>query len=200
MRRVFCHRRVCIAGQTPALDVEVLEDVKICEYRLHNCNPFIISGAKVLDGIGTFLVTATRPKPIHGRTLISLHDEPQTSPLQEKLNLLAGYIAKLGLAAGFLLFIVLFVKFFFFNLKDMQGQGEKGQALPKIFIVSVIIVVVAVPEGLPLAVTLALAFATMRMFKDNNLVPTKSWSTLKLFAPTRQGRLQKTRGLLLPRR
>ncbi|KAG1139603.1 hypothetical protein G6F36_015931 [Rhizopus arrhizus] len=40
----------------------------------------------------------------------------------------------------------------------------------KILIVVVTIVVVAVPEGLPLAVTLALAYATQRMLKDNNLV------------------------------
>ena len=40
----------------------------------------------------------------------------------------------------------------------------------RLFITAVTIVVVAVPEGLPLAVTLALAFATKRMTKDNNLV------------------------------
>src|SRR6478735_9126181 len=40
----------------------------------------------------------------------------------------------------------------------------------KIFIVSVTVVVVAVPEGLPLAVTLALSFATVKMLRDNNLV------------------------------
>ncbi|KXN66245.1 calcium P-type ATPase, partial [Conidiobolus coronatus NRRL 28638] len=41
-----------------------------------------------------------------------------------------------------------------------------------IFLAGITIVVVAVPEGLPLAVTLSLAFATIRMLKDNNLVRT----------------------------
>ena len=52
----------------------------------------------------------------------------------------------------------------------MHSSTDKGQSFLQIFIVSVTIVVVAVPEGLPLAVTLALAFAMTRMLKDNNLV------------------------------
>jgi Ca2+-transporting ATPase len=68
------------------------------------------------------------------------------------------------------LFVVLFIKF----CAQLKGSpltpSEKGQSFLQIFIVSVTVVVVAVPEGLPLAVTLALAFATTRMLKDNNLV------------------------------
>ncbi|KAH8894703.1 ATPase, P-type, K/Mg/Cd/Cu/Zn/Na/Ca/Na/H-transporter [Thozetella sp. PMI_491] len=50
------------------------------------------------------------------------------------------------------------------------GSSEKGQNFLRLFIVLVTVVVVAVPEGLPLSVTLALAFATTRMMADNNLV------------------------------
>ncbi|GIK02855.1 hypothetical protein Aspvir_006917 [Aspergillus viridinutans] len=132
-------------------------------------DPFIVSGAKVSEGVGTFLVTAVGVNSTYGRTLMSLQDEGQTTPLQSKLNVLAEYIAKLGLAAGLLLFVVLFIKFLA-QLKDMHGADAKGQAFLQIFIVAVTIIVVAVPEGLPLAVTLALAFATTRMLKDNNLV------------------------------
>ncbi|KAL1985174.1 hypothetical protein VTN96DRAFT_8196 [Rasamsonia emersonii] len=136
---------------------------------LSKLDPFIVSGAKVSEGVGKFLVTATGPNSIYGKTLMSLQDEGQTTPLQSKLNVLAEYIAKLGLASGLLLFIVLFIKFCV-QLKDYGSASEKGQAFLQIFIVSVTIIVVAVPEGLPLAVTLALAFATTRMLKDNNLV------------------------------
>ncbi|BDD54720.1 hypothetical protein MAP00_000315 [Monascus purpureus] len=132
-------------------------------------DPFIISGAKVSEGVGTFLVTAVGMHSSYGKTMMSLHDEGQTTPLQFKLNILAEYIAKLGLASGLLLFVVLFIKFLA-TLHDKHGSSEKGQAFLQIFIVSVTIIVVAVPEGLPLAVTLALAFATTRMLKDNNLV------------------------------
>ncbi|KAJ5682263.1 ATPase P-type K/Mg/Cd/Cu/Zn/Na/Ca/Na/H-transporter [Penicillium macrosclerotiorum] len=137
---------------------------------LKKMDPFIVSGAKVSEGVGTFLVTATGVHATHGRTMMSLQEEGETTPLQTKLNKLAEYIAKLGLASGLLLFVVLFIKFLV-RLKNIDGGADaKGQAFLQIFIVAVTIVVVAVPEGLPLAVTLALAFATTRMIKDNNLV------------------------------
>ena len=79
-------------------------------------------------------------------------------------------IAKVGGSAALLLFVILLIKF----LASLSGSGldagGKGQRFMQILIVSVTIVVVAVPEGLPLAVTLALAYATTRMLKDNNLV------------------------------
>ncbi|EXJ58916.1 Ca2+-transporting ATPase [Cladophialophora yegresii CBS 114405] len=137
---------------------------------LKKMDPFILSGGKVSEGVGTFLVTATGVNSSYGKTLMSLQDEGQTTPLQMKLNVLAEYIAKLGLAAGLLLFVVLFIKFLA-ELKNIEGGAQvKGQRFLQIFIVAVTIIVVAVPEGLPLAVTLALAFATTRMLKDNNLV------------------------------
>ena len=137
---------------------------------LKKMDPFILSGGKVSEGVGTFLVTATGVNSSYGKTMMSLQDEGQTTPLQMKLNVLAEYIAKLGLAAGLLLFVVLFIKFLA-ELKNIEGGSQiKGQRFLQIFIVAVTIIVVAVPEGLPLAVTLALAFATTRMLKDNNLV------------------------------
>ncbi|KAJ5511682.1 ATPase P-type K/Mg/Cd/Cu/Zn/Na/Ca/Na/H-transporter [Penicillium expansum] len=156
-----------VLRKTPGDDVyrtiEQHEDLK-------KMDPFIISGAKVSEGVGTFLVTATGMHATFGRTMMSLQEEGETTPLQTKLNKLAEYIAKLGLASGLLLFVVLFIKFLV-RLKDIDGGADaKGQAFLQIFIVAVTIVVVAVPEGLPLAVTLALAFATTRMLKDNNLV------------------------------
>jgi len=56
-------------------------------------DPFMLSGAKVLDGVGTFLVTAVGPNSQHGRTMMSLRDDPGLTPLQAKLNILAGMIA-----------------------------------------------------------------------------------------------------------
>lgn len=102
---------------------------------------------------------------------MSLNEDPEITPLQSKLNVIAEYIAKLGGASGLLLFIVLFI-LFCVRLPKMTDltPAQKGQQFLNIFIVVVTIIVVAVPEGLPLAVTLALAFATTRMLRDNNLV------------------------------
>ncbi|KAL7622524.1 plasma membrane calcium [Parahypoxylon ruwenzoriense] len=134
-------------------------------------DPFIQSGGRVMEGVGTYMATSTGIYSSYGKTMMSLNEDPEITPLQSKLNVIAEYIAKLGGAAGLLLFIVLFVMF----LVRLPGNwqmtpSEKGQQFIEIFIVVVTIIVVAVPEGLPLAVTLALAFATTRMIKDNNLV------------------------------
>jgi len=137
---------------------------------LRKMDPFILSGAQVTEGVGTFLVTSTGVNSSYGKTLMSLREDPEVTPLQSKLNTLAEYIAKLGGAAGLLLFIVLFIEFLVRLPKNPGTPTQKGQDFLNIFIVTVTIIVVAVPEGLPLAVTLALAFATTRMLKDNNLV------------------------------
>lgn len=133
-------------------------------------DPFIQSGARVMEGVGTFMVTSTGIYSSYGRTLMSLNEDPEITPLQSKLNVVAEYIAKLGGAAGLVLFLVLFIEFLVRLSGSDASPSEKGQQFIRIFIVVVTIIVVAVPEGLPLAVTLALAFATTRMLKDNNLV------------------------------
>ncbi|KAK4454086.1 hypothetical protein QBC34DRAFT_177115 [Podospora aff. communis PSN243] len=137
---------------------------------LKKMDPFIQSGARVMEGVGTFMVTSTGINSSYGKTLMALNEDPEITPLQSKLNIIAEYIAKLGGAAGLLLFIVLLIKFLAQLPKMDATPAEKGQRFLRIFIVVVTIIVVAVPEGLPLAVTLALAFATTRMLKDNNLV------------------------------
>ncbi|KAI0400294.1 hypothetical protein F4802DRAFT_504011 [Xylaria palmicola] len=133
-------------------------------------DPFIQSGGRVMEGVGTFMVTSTGIYSSYGRTLMSLNEDPEITPLQSKLNIVAEYIAKLGGAAGLVLFVVLFIEFLVRLKGSDSTPSEKGQQFIRIFIVVVTIIVVAVPEGLPLAVTLALAFATTRMLKDNNLV------------------------------
>ncbi|KAM0245826.1 hypothetical protein ACHAP5_005145 [Fusarium lateritium] len=138
--------------------------------QLKKLDPFIISGAKVLDGVGTFMVTAVGEQSSYGKTMMSLRDDPGLTPLQAKLNLLAGYIAKLGSAAGALLFVVLLIQFLAGLPNNDESGEQKGQSFLQILITAITVIVVAVPEGLPLAVTLSLAFATKKMTRENNLV------------------------------
>lgn len=145
---------------------------------LKKMDPFIQSGSRIMEGVGTFMCTSTGVYSSYGKTLMALNEDPEMTPLQAKLNVIATYIAKLGGAAALLLFLVLFIKFLVQLPKmesdktqeDYVSPAGKGQRFLNIFIVVVTIIVVAVPEGLPLAVTLALAFATTRMLKDANLV------------------------------
>jgi Ca2+-transporting ATPase len=133
-------------------------------------DPFIISGSKVTEGNGTFLVTAVGVNSSYGRITMSLRTEQDDTPLQRKLNVLADWIARIGAGSALLLFIVLFIKFCAQLPGNKSSPEQKGQDFLRIFITSVTVVVVAVPEGLPLAVTLALSFATLKMLRDNNLV------------------------------
>ncbi|KIW28559.1 calcium-translocating P-type ATPase, PMCA-type [Cladophialophora immunda] len=133
-------------------------------------DPFMISGTKVSEGVGTFLVTAVGIHSGFGHTMVSLREETDLTPLQFKLSALAGYIAKIGSGAGLLLFAVLFIEFLARIGSDDRSADDKAQHFMNILVTAITIIVVAVPEGLPLAVTLALAFATKRMTKDNNLV------------------------------
>ncbi|KFA53171.1 hypothetical protein S40293_03137 [Stachybotrys chartarum IBT 40293] len=139
---------------------------------LKKMDPFIQSGARIMEGVGTFMTTSTGIYSSYGKTLMALNEDPEITPLQAKLNVIATYIAKIGGSAGLLLFVVLFIEFLVRlpRLSSDVSPAERGQMFLNIFIVVVTIIVVAVPEGLPLAVTLALAFATTRMLRDANLV------------------------------
>ncbi|KAK9708459.1 plasma membrane calcium [Basidiobolus ranarum] len=136
----------------------------------HLPDPFLISGSKVLEGVGVCVVVAVGVNSFNGRTMMSLRAESVETPLQLKLNHLAETIAKLGGAAALVMLIVLLLQFLI-PFKDKIPEATYiVNRLVGIFITTITIVVVAVPEGLPLAVTLALAFATTKMLKDNNLV------------------------------
>ncbi|RAQ55223.1 calcium-transporting ATPase 2 [Aspergillus flavus] len=133
-------------------------------------DPFMISGGKVLEGVGTFLVTSVGRYSTYGRILLSLQENNDPTPLQVKLGKLANWIGWLGSGAAIVLFFALLFRFIA-QLPDNPGSpAHKGKEFVDILIVAVTVIVVAIPEGLPLAVTLALAFATTRMVKENNLV------------------------------
>jgi Ca2+-transporting ATPase len=133
-------------------------------------DPFLLSGSKVDEGSGLYVCTSVGVRSFEGKIRMALQDNDDITPLQSKLNRLADYIAKLGSTAGIILFTSLLIRFF--TQLDTPGQtaNDKAQSFIQILIIAVTIVVVAVPEGLPLAVTLALAFATRRMTKENLLV------------------------------
>ncbi|KAF5367569.1 hypothetical protein D9758_003794 [Tetrapyrgos nigripes] len=133
---------------------------------------FVVSGSKILEGVGRYIVVAVGQKSFHGRIMMALRGDTENTPLQLKLNNLAELIAKLGSAAGLILFTALLIRFFVqLGTNDpVRTSSEKGIAFVNILIIAVTIIVVAVPEGLPLAVTLALSFATKRMTSENLLV------------------------------
>ncbi|KAF4626755.1 hypothetical protein G7Y89_g11401 [Cudoniella acicularis] len=142
------------------------------EVDVRKLDPFILSGSKVLEGTGTYLVTSVGVHSGFGKLIMAMTNdtEPAPTPLQAKLGAMAEQITKVGCAFALLLFLVLFAKFLFLLPSNTDSPTEKAQTFLQILIVAITVIVIAVPEGLPLAVTLALAFAMTKMLKDNNLV------------------------------
>ncbi|MCJ8742992.1 hypothetical protein PDJAM_G00088600 [Pangasius djambal] len=100
----------------------------------------------------------------------------EKSVLQGKLTKLAVQIGKAGLVMSAITVIILVV-LFIVNTFWVQGLPWEKNCTPiyvqyfvKFFIIGVTVLVVAVPEGLPLAVTISLAYSVKKMMKDNNLV------------------------------
>ncbi|CDS40325.1 Ca2 transporting ATPase plasma membrane [Echinococcus multilocularis] len=97
----------------------------------------------------------------------------KSSVLQAKLNHLAGVIGQIGTVIAVFTVVILFVKFAV-NTYYIEGQSWNTSVHLKQFIhfiiIGVTVLVVAVPEGLPLAVTISLAYSVKKMMKDNNLV------------------------------
>ena len=131
--------------------------------------PFIISGTNVVNGVGKILVIGTGINSLNGRSMLALEVEAEDTPLQQKLNVLADAIAKFAFYLAVAMIIILGASYFIVN-RGVSDSVKIFSDLTTLFILAVTVVVVAVPEGLPLAVTLSLAHATIQMLKDNNLV------------------------------
>ncbi|CAJ1929294.1 unnamed protein product [Sphenostylis stenocarpa] len=137
-------------------------------------NPFLLSGTKVQDGSCKMLVTSVGMRTQWGKLMATLSEGgDDETPLQVKLNGVATIIGKIGLFFAVVTFAVLVQGLVSQKLQLgslSSWNGDDALQLLEFFAVAVTIVVVAVPEGLPLAVTLSLAFAMKKMMNDKALV------------------------------
>ncbi|KAL4181567.1 hypothetical protein AMTRI_Chr12g271800 [Amborella trichopoda] len=137
-------------------------------------NPFLLSGTKVQDGSCKMLVTTVGMRTQWGKLMATLSEGgDDETPLQVKLNGVATIIGKIGLFFAVITFAVLVQSLL--SKKIQEGRqwiwtGDEALEMLEYFAIAVTIVVVAVPEGLPLAVTLSLAFAMKKMMNDKALV------------------------------
>ncbi|CAL5098392.1 unnamed protein product [Urochloa decumbens] len=136
--------------------------------------PFLLAGTKVQDGSAKMMVTAVGMRTEWGRLMSTLSEggEDET-PLQVKLNGVATIIGKIGLVFATLTFVVLMVRFLIekgLTVGLSKWYSTDALTIVNYFATAVTIIVVAVPEGLPLAVTLSLAFAMKKLMHDKALV------------------------------
>ena len=132
----------------------------------------VLRSSMVMNGRGEFVVTAVGDATEIGK--VAKKSTEQTSvetPLHMQLDKLAKMISKVGS-------VVSVAAFFIFLIHDILTNPAWGgkdyfymaEIVLKYFMMAVTLIVMAVPEGLPMAITLSLALNMRRMLKSNNLV------------------------------
>jgi len=134
------------------------------ELKKNRFHPLLMKGTNIVSGEGMMVAVAVGDRTEWGRLMAKLKDERDATPLQDKLEVLSKQIGWGGMGMAVLIFIVLLVAW------CIKGDFSEPQEVLSFFIISVTIVVVAVPEGLPLAVTISLAYSMKKMLTDNNFV------------------------------
>lgn len=126
-------------------------------------------GTKVMEGHGVLRVTAVGDKTENGKVYEAAQiDDSVKTPLNEQLERLGKLISKVSYSFAFLILIGR-LWIYFVDMPAFEWIPFIAYLLQSIMI-AVTLIVVSVPEGLPMAVTMSLAFSMRRMLKTNNLV------------------------------
>lgn len=126
-------------------------------------------GTKIMEGHGLMEVFAVGDNTENGKVFVAAQiDNSTKTPLNEQLDRLGKLISQI--AYGFAIAIVVGrLLMFFINMPTFEWVPFLTYFLQTLM-VAVTLIVVSVPEGLPMAVTLSLAYSMRRMLKTNNLV------------------------------
>lgn len=135
----------------------------------------VMKGTKVMEGHGICRVRAVGDKTEQGKVFEAVQiDDSVKTPLNEQLDGLGKWITWISYAIGALIVLGRIIMYFVSNGTDCFGSMEEVAPfiayVLQTLMIAVTLVVVAVPEGLPMAVTLSLAYSMRRMLKTNNLV------------------------------
>lgn len=129
----------------------------------------VLKGTKVMEGHGIFRVTAVGDKTENGKVFVAAQiDDSVKTPLNEQLDGLSDLITKLSY--GFAALVVIGRLLIYFLGDNSIEWAHITAYVLQTLMIAVTLIVVAVPEGLPMAVTLSLAYSMRRMLKTNNLV------------------------------
>ena len=131
----------------------------------------ILSGTNAVEGTGKMIVIAVGVNSVAGKIKARVYadgtgddlDSDEDSPLTQKLDHIAKQIGLGGTVAAVIAFTAS-------TILGLVVEGEDIENLVDYFIVAVTVLAVAVPEGLPVAVTLSLALSSNKMMNEQNLV------------------------------
>lgn len=135
----------------------------------------VMKGTKVMEGHGAFRVLAVGDRTEQGKVFEAAQiDDSVKTPLNEQLDGLSDWITKISYGFAALIIVGRIAVYLFSNGTDCFGSWELVTPfiayVLQTLMIAVTLVVVAVPEGLPMAVTLSLAYSMRRMLRTNNLV------------------------------
>lgn len=136
----------------------------------------VMRGTTVTDGHGVMCVERVGDTTEIGKVARQATEQSQEqTPLNLQLTKLANLIGKVGFTIATLTFVIFTAKDLYVHLNnttitDWHQWLEIARIVLKYFMMAVTLIVVAVPEGLPMSVTLSLALNMRRMLKTNNLV------------------------------
>ena len=146
--------------------------------KIKQINDKVLKGSVVYANEGKMLVTDVGKNTIYGKTILEINEKSPTSPLKLRLFKLAQIISKIGYIGAF------FVAFaYLFSVIIIQNNFEMDKIIITVtnfpfmlghilyaLTLAVTIIVVAVPEGLPMMITLVLSSNMKKMLKNNVLV------------------------------
>ncbi len=129
----------------------------------------VMRGTKVMEGHGIMRVFAVGDATENGKVFTSAQiDSSVKTPLNQQLDRLGKVISSMSFVIGCMIVVGRVMMYF---MKDPTFEWVEFIAyLLKTLMIAVTLIVVSVPEGLPMAVTLSLAYSMRRMLKTNNLV------------------------------
>ena len=155
-------------------------------------SPIILSGTGCIEGNGKAVVIAVGDKSSKGKIkrLIDNSKEEKITPLEEKLNVLSKKISIFAFSSGLVTFLCLTLRLIFIfisdykkykmrikyindnkTIQDLQHPSKYiFSRMVDNFLISIVIITIALPEGLPMAVALTLAFSVKKLMDKKNLV------------------------------
>lgn len=134
---------------------------------------FLLRGSTIIEGHCIYRVTAVGMDTEEGKGAKILQEEDHVkTPLNIQLENLGGWITKASYIIATLIVVGRLIYYFFFDGNDANNTNiiELLSFTLNSVMIAVTLIVVAVPEGLPMSVTVSLALSMRRMLKENNLV------------------------------
>ena len=134
---------------------------------------FLLRGSIVLEGHCLYQVTSVGIDTEEGRGECSMNEEQQVeTPLNKQLNTLGKWITNASYLVALLIVIGRLLYYFFFdgNTQNNTDFISIVEFTLDSLLIAVALIVVAVPEGLPMSVTISMALSMRKMLKENNLV------------------------------